>query len=73
MELNALRAALRGISACRELTTAAVMSNAAALLDALYQKKGEEALSVYTAPVLYPAAGGLRGAGRLAVGSPALH
>ena len=49
MELNALRAALRGISACRELTTAAVMSNAAALLDALYQKKGEEALSVYTA------------------------
>ena len=49
MELNALRAALRGISACRELTAATVMSNAAALLDALYQKKGEEALSVYTA------------------------
>lgn len=49
MELNALRAALRGISAYRELTGTAVMSNAATLLDALSNREGEDALTAYTA------------------------
>lgn len=49
MELNALRAALRGISAYRELTGTAVMFNAAALLDALSNREGEDALTAYTA------------------------
>lgn len=49
MELNALRAALRGISAYRELTGAAVMFNALTLLDALSNREGEDALTAYTA------------------------
>ncbi len=49
MELNALRAALRGISAYRELTGTAVMLNAAALLDSLSKREGEDALTAYTA------------------------
>lgn len=49
MELNALRAALRGISAYRELTGTAVMFNAATLLDALSNREGEDALTAYTA------------------------
>ena len=49
MELNALRAALRGISAYRELTSTTVMFNAATLLDALSNREGEDALTAYTA------------------------
>ena len=49
MELNALRAALRGISAYRELTGTAVMFNTATLLDALSNREGEDALTAYTA------------------------
>ena len=49
MELNALRAALRGIAAYRELTGAAVMFNAVTLLDALSNREGGDALSTYTA------------------------
>ncbi len=49
MELNALRAALRGISAYRELTGTAIMFNAATLLDALSNREGEDALTAYTA------------------------
>lgn len=49
MELNALRAALRGISAYRELTGACVMFNALTLLDALSNREGEDALTAYTA------------------------
>lgn len=49
MELNALRAALRGISAYRELTGTAVMFNALTLLDALSNREGEDALTAYTA------------------------
>ena len=47
MELNALRAALRGISAYRDVTNTAVFSGIWMLLDALYQKNGEEALELY--------------------------
>ena len=47
MELNALRAALRGISAYRDLTTTPVLSGIWMLLDALHQKNGEEALECY--------------------------
>jgi len=49
MELNALRAALRGISAYRELTNTTVMYDVHGLLDALHRKEGEEALECYTA------------------------
>ena len=49
MELNALRAALRGIAAYRELTGTAVMFNAVTLLDALSNREGGDALSTYTA------------------------
>lgn len=49
MELNALRAALRGVAAYRELTSSAVMFNAATLLDALSNREGEDALTAYTA------------------------
>ncbi len=44
MELNALRAALRGISAYREVTNTSFFSGVWMLLDALSQKNGEEAL-----------------------------
>ena len=47
MELNALRAALRGISAYRDVTNTAVLGGIWMLLDALYQKNGEEALEEY--------------------------
>lgn len=47
MELNALRAALRGISAYRDVTNTAVLSGIWMLLDALKQKNGEEALELY--------------------------
>ena len=47
MELNALRAALRGISAYRDLTTTTVLSGIWMLLDALHEKNGEEALECY--------------------------
>ena len=47
MELNALRAALRGISAYRDVTNTSVLSGIWMLLDALYQKNGEEALEEY--------------------------
>jgi len=49
MELNALRAALRGISAYRELTNTTVFYDVHELLDALHQKAGEEALEAYSA------------------------
>ena len=49
MELNALRAALRGISAYRELTNTTIMRNVRALLDALHRTSGEEALEAYVA------------------------
>ena len=47
MELNALRAALRGISAYREVTNTSFFSGVWMLLDALSQKNGEEALEYY--------------------------
>ena len=49
MELNALRAALRGLSAYRNLTTQPVLLQMGRLLDALAQGRGEEALDAYTA------------------------
>lgn len=49
MELNALRAALRGLSAYREIKDQPVMVQALRLLDALAQGRGEEALDAYTA------------------------
>ncbi len=47
MELNALRAALRGISAYRDVTNTTVLSGIWMLLDALHKKNGEEALEYY--------------------------
>ena len=47
MELNDLRAALRGISAYRDVTNTTVLDGIRMLLDALYQKNGEEALEEY--------------------------
>ncbi len=47
MELNALRAALRGISAYRDVTNTTILSGIWMLLDALHQKNGEEALEYY--------------------------
>ena len=41
MELNALRAALRGISAYRDVTNTTVLSGIWMLLDALHQKNGD--------------------------------
>ena len=49
MELNALRAALRGLSAYREIKDQPVMAQALRLLDALAQGRGEEALDAYAA------------------------
>lgn len=63
MELNALRAALRGISAYRELTGTAVMFNAATLLDALSNREGEDALTAYTALFYALRQGGREGLG----------
>lgn len=48
MEWNALRAALRGISAYRELRDTPVMNCVSLLLDALCYKEGEAALDPYT-------------------------
>ncbi len=49
MELNALRAALRGLSAYREIKDQPVMAQALRLLEELAQGRGEEALDAYTA------------------------
>ena len=49
MELNALRAALRGLSPYRNLTAQPVLLQMGRLLDALAQGRGEEALDAYTA------------------------
>jgi len=49
MEMNALRAALRGVSAFRALMDTAVMHSAVMLLDALCHREGEAALDAYTA------------------------
>ncbi|MCF2596549.1 ATP-binding protein [Pseudoflavonifractor phocaeensis] len=49
MELNALRAAFRGLSAYRNLTAQPVLLQMGRLLDALAQGRGEEALDAYTA------------------------
>lgn len=49
MELNILRAALRGLSAYREIKDQPVMTQTLRLLDALAQGRGEEALDAYTA------------------------
>lgn len=49
MELNMLRAALRGISVFRELTNTTVMYDVSLLLDALHRRDGEDALDAYTA------------------------
>ena len=48
MELNALRAALRGLSAYREIKDQPVMAQTVRLLDALAQGRGEDALDAYT-------------------------
>ena len=48
MELNALRAALRGLSAYREIKDQPVMAQTVRLLDALAQDRGEDALDAYT-------------------------
>jgi len=48
MELNALRAALRGLSAYREIKGRPVMAQTVRLLDALAQGRGEDALDAYT-------------------------
>lgn len=49
MELNALRAALRGVSAFRGLKERPVLAHAVELLDALALRRGEDALDAYTA------------------------
>ena len=48
MELNALRAALRGLSAYREIKDRPVMAQTVRLLDALAHDRGEDALDAYT-------------------------
>ena len=48
MKQNALRAALRGVSAYRNLMRAPVMIQIQALLDALCSGRGEDALDAYT-------------------------
>ena len=47
MELNALYAALQGVSAYREVTNTALLGGVCMLLDALRRKNGEEALEYY--------------------------
>ncbi|MGE4276380.1 MAG: ATP-binding protein [Lawsonibacter sp.] len=49
MELTALRASLRGVSAYLELKQQPVMLHVTALLDALAARQGEQALESYTA------------------------
>lgn len=49
MELNALRASLRGVSAYRNLMELEVMVQARSLLDCLHDKDGEGALDAYAA------------------------
>ena len=49
MELNVLRAALRGVAAYRKLTGTAVLYHVQTLLDALYRGEGEKALESYAA------------------------
>ena len=49
MQLNILRASLRGISAYRELMDTEVMAQAKKLLDAICVGQGERALDAYTA------------------------
>ena len=63
MELQALRAALRGISAFREVMGAPVPVHAAGLLDALQKGQGERALDCYTALFSALRAGGFQGIG----------
>ena len=47
MELNALYAALQGVSAYREVTNTTLLGGVCTLLDALRRKNGEEALEYY--------------------------
>ena len=63
MELQALRAALRGISAFREVMGAPVPVHAAGLLDALQKGQGERALDCYAALFSALRAGGFQGIG----------
>ena len=49
MELRAMRAALRGVSAFRDVMDKPVLAQAAGLLDALHKGQGERALDCYTA------------------------
>ena len=63
MELNALRAALRGISVCRELTDQPLFAGIRELLDALHDKNGEEALECYASRFYVLRADGYEGIG----------
>ena len=63
MELNALRAALRGISVCRELTDQPLFAGIRELLDALHEKNGEEALECYASRFYVLRADGYEGIG----------
>ena len=63
MELRALRAALRGVSAFRDIMDKPVLVQAAGLLDALYKGQGERALDCYTALFSALRTGGFQGIG----------
>jgi hypothetical protein len=49
MQLNTLRACLRGVCAYRDLMETNVMTQVTALLDSVVQNRGEQALDAYTA------------------------
>ncbi len=63
MELNALRAALRGISAYRQVTNTTVLGSIWMMLDALHQKNGEEALEEYVSQFYVLRSDGCEGLG----------
>ena len=63
MTVEALRCALLGVSAYRNITAQPLMADAAALLEALSLGRGEEAVERYAR---------VPGPGGLAVGCPAL-
>ena len=58
-----MRAALRGVSAFRNIMDKPVLAQAAGLLDALYKGQGERALDCYTALFSALRLGGFQGIG----------
>ena len=71
MDLERLRGALRGIAAYKHLMDEPVMELTLALLDAIHNGQGEEAVERYTRLFLYPVRGGQRRSGPLAGYCPA--